>query len=401
MKALEGIRLLDLTHMLSGPYGAMLLSDMGTDTIKVEPPETGEGTRKLLASDPTYSLRGMGAYFLTLNRNKRSVCINLKSAEGLEIFYELVKKSDVVFDNFSVGVTERLKIDHEHLSAINPRIITCTLTGFGETGPDPHRPAFDQVIQGMGGGMSITGYEGGEPLRSGIPTGDLAGGLFAALGVLEAIVAREKTGRGQHIDVSMLDCQISLLNYMATMYLLSGINPEPLGNGHFVHVPYNTFRTKTHHIIIAVIFDSFWENLLEVIDVPELRAEKYRTQPGRYADREFINRRIEEVLVTNTAEHWLKLLEEKRIPCAPVQDFEHALNDPQIRARNMVVSVKHPEGGEAQMPGNPVKLSDTYEDTYSPPPLLGQHTDEVLGADGLVGLSAERLEELREAQVIQ
>lgn len=398
MKALERIVVLDLTHMLSGPYGTMLLADMGAQTIKIEPPGTGEGTRKLLADSSQFSLHGMGAYFLTLNRNKYSVGIDLKSPPGLAVFYEMVKIADVVFDNFSAGVTKRLKIDHETLAAINPRIITCSVTGFGETGPEPDRPAFDQVIQGMGGGMSITGYPGGEPLRAGIPIGDLGGGVFGAMGVLAALIARESTGRGQHVDISMLDCQVSLLNYMATMHFLSGEDPQPLGNGHFVHVPYNTFRTQTQHIIIAVIGDGFWNNLLEVIDLPELRREKYRTQPGRYQDRDFIHARIQEVLLTNTADFWLSALGGKRIPCAPVNRFSEALNDPQIRSRNMVVKVSHPLGAQVEMPGNPVKLSETHEDVYTPPPLLGQHTDHILAQK--LGYSDERLAVLRAARAI-
>ena len=398
MKGLEGIVILDLTHMLSGPYGTMLLADMGAHTIKVEPPGTGEGTRKLQADDPQHSLHGMGSYFLTLNRNKRSVCIDLKAPDGVALFYDLVKKADVVFDNFGVGVIKRLRIDHDILSRINPRIITCSVTGFGESGPEPGRPAYDQVVQGMGGGMSITGYPGGEPLRAGIPIGDLAGGMFGAMGVLEALVARQTTGRGQHVDVSMLDCQISLLNYMATMYSLSGIDPGPLGNGHFVHVPYNSFRTRTQYIIIAVIGDIFWQNLLEVIDDPELRREKYLTQPGRYGEREFINARIQEVLLSETADYWLKALRARRIPCAPVNRFSEALNDPQVRARNMVVRVRHPLGGDVEMPGNPVKLSDTFEDTYSAPPLLGQHTDDVLR--NMLDLDGVRIDALRASGVI-
>jgi len=398
MRALEGTVILDLTHMLSGPYGTMLLADLGATTIKVEPPGKGEGTRKLLAEDPAYSLNGMGAYFLTLGRNKKSVCIDLKSEKGLEVFYSLVQKADVVIDNFSVGVTKRLKIDHEALSEINPRIVTCTVSGFGETGPDPHRPAFDQVIQGMGGGMSITGFPDQPPVRSGIPIADLAGGSFGAMGVLAALLARERTGKGQHIDISMLDCQISLLNYMATMFFLSGENPGRLGNAHFVHVPYNTFKTRDQHIIIAVIFDSFWEKLLEVIEVPDLEIEKYKTQPGRFADRDFIERKLNEVLSTETSEYWLGALRAKRIPCAPVNSFDQSLNDEQIRFRNMVVSVEHPEGGTVEMPGNPIKMSETHEDVFDSPPLLGEHTDEILRQYGDLDESA--LEVLRREGVI-
>ncbi len=398
MKALEHLVIIDLTHMLSGPYATMLLADMGAQTIKIEPPGKGEITRTALADDPKYSKSGMGPYFLTLNRNKRSICIDLKAPEGLEILYGLVRSADIVIDNFSAGVTKRLKIDHDTLESVNPRIITCSVTGFGETGPETDRPAFDQVVQGMGGGMSITGEHDGHPLRAGIPIGDLGGGIFGALGVLAAVVARETTGRGQHVDVSMLDCQISLLNYMATMYLLSGINPERLGNGHFVHIPYNTFRTKTDFIIIAVIGDNFWKNLLEVIDAPELRNEKYLKQPGRFADRDLINAKIQEVLLSNTADHWLGKLREKRIPCAPVNEFSKALSDPQIVARNMVVTVRDGGGDEVRMPGNPIKLSKTHEDRFTYPPRLGEHTDEILVQR--LGYTKDRLADLKAKNVI-
>ena len=399
MKPLNGVRLLDLTHMLSGPYGAMLLADLGAETIKVEPPQSGEGTRKLLAKNPKFSMHGMGAYFLTLNRNKRSVCLDLKSDEGLSLFYDLVRQSDVVMDNFGAGVTERLGIDHASLAAINPRIISCSVTGFGSDGPDPYRPAFDQIIQGMSGGMSITGEEGGRPLRAGIPIGDLGGGMFGAMGILSALLARQQTGRGQHVDISMLDGQISLLNYMATMFSLSGENPGPLGNSHFVHVPYNTFETATRPIIIAVIFDNFWERLVDLVDIPEFRNEKYLTQPGRLEDRGFIQRKLQEVLLQRSAEEWLELLNESKIPAGPVNNFEQALNDVQVRHRNMVVEVEHPRGGVTEMPGNPVKFSETIAESFSPPPELGQDTDQVLRE--LLGIDSSRLDELRSKSVIK
>lgn len=399
MKTLEGILVLDLTHMLSGPYGAMLLADLGARTIKVEAPISGEATRHLLATSAEYSRQGMGAYFLTLNRGKESVCIDLKSDSGRDVFYDLVRKADVVFDNFSVGVTKRLKIDHETLAAINPGIITCSVSGFGETGPEPNRPAFDQVVQAMGGGMSITGFSGGEPARSGIPIGDLGGGMFGALGILSALVARGKHGRGQHIDVSMLDVQISLLNYMATMYLMSGIVPERMGNAHFVHVPYNTFKTQTGYIIIACIGDAFYEKLLDVIPHPALRQEKFKKQPGRFAECDLVNSIVQDALLNNTAEYWLNKLSAARIPCGPVNDFKQALLDPQIVARNMVVNVKLQSGETVSMPGNPIKLSAVKDEQFGPPPLLGEHTDSVLAE--LLGYDAERIAPLKAAGVIQ
>lgn len=398
MKALSGVRLLDLSHMLSGPYAGMMLADLGAETIKIEPPGQGEGTRCLLADDPEHSVGGMGAYFLTLNRNKKSVTLNLKTSEGLELFYDLVQRADIVLDNFSAGVTERLKISHRYLAAVNPRVITCTITGFGETGPDKDRPAFDMVAQAMGGGMSITGQPGGPPTRAGIPIGDLGGGLAGVIGVLAALVAREGSGRGQHVDISMLDVQISLLNYMATMYFLSGKVPDKLGNAHFVHVPYNTFPCQDGYIIVAVITDNFWRNLMALLEVPDLDTEENKGQPGRWKNQEVIDRRLSEVFQTNTQAHWLSKLQAARIPAAPVNGFAQALADPQILARHMVVSAPHPQGEAVQMPGNPIKLSDTAEETFTAPPLLGQHTAEVLSS--LLGLCESTLSELRRKGVI-
>ena len=268
-RALDGVRVLDLTHMLSGPYGSMILADLGAETIKVEPLQ-GEGTRKLLAKDVKNSLDGMGAYYLTLNRNKKSVAVDLKSEQGRAVFNRLVEKSDIVISNFGAGVPERLKIDYDSLSKINPRIITCTISGFGSDGPGSKRPAFDQVAQAMGGGMSITGMDENQPMRAGIPIGDLGGGMFGVMGVLAALYERERSGRGQHVDISMLDCQISMLNYMATMHFLSGENPYPIGNSHFVHVPYNTFTCSDGFIVIAVITDNFWQNLKKWSIAPHL-----------------------------------------------------------------------------------------------------------------------------------
>ena len=378
MKALSDLVVIDLTHMLSGPFGAMLLADLGARTIKVEPPGKGELTRGLLAKDPKNSLNGMGAYFLTLNRNKESICIDLKSGEGLALFYELVKKADIVLSNFSPGVTARLKIDYDELTKVNERIITCTVTGFGESGPAFKRPAFDMVAQGYGGGMSITGQEGAPPTRAGIPIGDLGGGMFSAVGMLAALHARERTGRGQHIDISMQDCQVSLINYMATMYFLSGEVPGAIGNAHFVHVPYNTYPTKDLWLIIAIITNEAWARFRDMMEIEELMDDAFDLQPGRLAAKEFIEEKISARLSQESCDFWLEKLAEVKIPCAPVNDLEHALNDVQVQARNMVVTVPHPDGGEVQMPGNPVKMSATDEDTYTSPPLLGQHTDDVL-----------------------
>ena len=396
--ALEHITVLDLTHMLSGPYGTMMLADLGARTIKVEPPVTGEGTRRLLEKDPHYARDGMGAYYLTLNRNKESVCIDLKSEAGKTVFMDLVRKADVVFDNFSVGVPARLGIDYASLAEVNPRIITCSVTGFGMTGPATQRPAFDQVVQAMGGGMSITGSPETGPLRSGIPIGDLGGGIFGCIGVLAAIAERDRTGRGQHVDISMLDAQISLLNYMATMHLMSGHVPEGIGNGHFVHVPYNSYPTADGHVIVACIGDGFFERFVAFIDLPELRKPEYVQQPVRYAAKAEIDALIGAEFRKHGTEYWLEKLREARIPCGPVNNFAQALSDPQVVARDMVVEVPLADGGQVRMPGNPVKLSGTPQRPYTTPPALGANTREVLR--DLVGYSDEQLARLNDQGVI-
>ncbi|MEK9650409.1 MAG: CoA transferase [Gammaproteobacteria bacterium] len=398
-KPLKGVRVLDLTHMLSGPYGAMILADLGCDIIKVEPPVSGEGTRRLLENDPNFSHNGVGAYFYTLNRNKRSTAIDLKSDAGLEIFYDLVKVSDVVISNFSAGVTSKLKIDYPALSKINSQIITCCVSGFGEEGPNYNRPAFDQIAQALGGGMSITGKNATEHVRAGIPIGDLGGGMFAVMGIQAALIARANNGYGQHVDISMLDCQISLLNYMATMYTMSGIIPEPIGNSHFVHVPYNTFLTKDYPIVIAAVGDQFWPRILKIFTHPDLQNEKYASAFERQKNKTLIEKILQEELQKHTSEHWLKHLEDEKIPCARVNNFEQALSDEQVLFRNMVVEIPHPLGGSVKVPGNPIKLSKNNEESFSHPPLLGEHTYQVLSE--LLNYSKEKIQDLEKNEIIK
>jgi crotonobetainyl-CoA:carnitine CoA-transferase CaiB-like acyl-CoA transferase len=396
-KPLAGIRVLDLTHMLSGPFCTMTLADLGADMIKVEP-LTGEGTRKLLATDPKNSIDGMGAYFITLNRNKRTMSIDLKSERGLALFYELVKESDVVINNFAAGVPSKLKIDYAHLSKVNPRIITCSITGFGESGPGSSRPAFDQVAQAYGGGMSITGEDAKQPVRAGIPIGDLGGGMFGIMGVMAAIIERSVSGVGQHVDISMLDVQVSLLNYMATMYFMSGEDPHPIGNAHFVHVPYNSYPTSNGHLVIAIITDNFWQNLKEVVNCSAFDDAKYDGQPGRLADKVFIDETLAAIFSQDTTENWLEKLNAKRIPVAPVNKFSQVFADEQVQFRNMVVECEHPNGQKTKAPGCPIKMSRNSEESFTPAPLLGQHTDELMR--DILGYGEGDVKTLKEQGVI-
>ena len=396
-QALAGVRVLDLTHILSGPFATMTLADLGAEVIKIEP-LGGEQTRRLLANDPKHSIDGMGAYFINLSRNKKSVAVDLKSEAGKKLFYQLVEKADIVIDNFSVGITEKLEIDYPALSKINPRIITCSITGFGSTGPGKQRTAFDQVVQAYGGSMSVTGDDPGKPMRAGLPIADLGGSLFGLVGLLTALYEREKSGQGQHVDIAMLDGQIAMMSYMATMYFLSGENPGPIGNSHFVHVPYNSFNTSDGSIVIAVIMDHFWTGLLDVLECEELRKPEYDGQPGRLANKSYIEGRVAEIFSGNTSAHWLAKLEEKRIPCAPVNTFSQALSDTQVEYRNMVVDISHPNGQTTKAAGNPVKLSRNSEEHFEPAPLLGQHTSVVL-TDWL-GLSDSEISTLREEGIV-
>ena len=397
-KPLGNVKVLDLTHMLSGPYGGMILADLGCDVIKIEPPIKGEGTRRLLENDPNYSVNGMGAYFYTLNRNKKSVAIDLKKDEGLKIFYRLVEKADVVLSNFSAGVTKKLKIDFDTLQKKNPRIITCTVSGFGESGPNFQRPAFDQIAQALGGGMSITGLSAQEPMRAGIPIGDLGGGMFAVMGIQAALIDRVSTGIGQNVDISMLDCQISMLNYMATMQTMSGIIPEPIGNSHFVHMPYNSFLTKDYPIVIAAVGDQFWPRLLKIFKNPELQDPIYETAFERQKDKQKLESVIQKELLKENSDYWLEELEKESVPCARVNNLEQAIHDEQAQHRNMLVDVPHPEGGSAKIPGNPIKLSSVDKEEFLAPPLLGEHTKDIL--KDWLDFSIEELMELDSQQVI-
>tara|TARA_B110000305_G_scaffold94037_1_gene105953 strand:+ start:6633 stop:7853 length:1221 start_codon:yes stop_codon:yes gene_type:complete len=398
-KPLEGIKVLDLTHMLSGPYGGMILADLGCEVIKIEPPVKGEATRRLLENDPDYSFNGMGAYFYTLNRNKKSLALDLKNPDGLHVFYQLIKKADVVLSNFSAGVTAKLKIDFKELKKINPKIITCTVSGFGETGPNYQRPAFDQIAQALGGGMSITGLSASEPMRAGIPIGDLGGGMFAVMGIQAAIISRATSGEGQHVDISMLDCQISMLNYMATMQTMSGIVPTPIGNSHFVHMPYNSFATKDYPIVIAAVGDQFWPRLLKIFTNPELQDSKYITAYERQKDKEKLEKIMQAELLKEPSDYWLNRLEAESVPCARVNNLEQAINDEQINYRNMMVDVPHPAGGSAKVPGNPIKLSSVESEEFLAPPLLGEHTKEVLME--WLGYSEEELKEMDNLKIIE
>ena len=360
--------------MLAGPYTTMILADLGAEVVKIEQPKIGDITRNLLKDDPKYSLDGIGAYHLTLGRNKKSVELDLKSEDGAKLFKELVSVADVVVDNFSQGVTKRLGIDHQSLKKVNPKIITCSISGFGDT--EVNRPAYDNLIQGYAGAMSITGKDKDNPVKSGIPIADLGAGLYAVIGILSAIQSREKSDTGEHVDISMLDTQVSLLTYMATMHFLSGENPEPIGNQHMNHVPFNSYKTSDGFIQIGVVAEDFWPSLIKALDLRKLDTEENKSRIGRLKNRENIDEAVQEVFITNTTEHWLKILQEHRVPCGPINTLSETFEDADLLKRNMIVEVLQDSGASVKMPGNPVKISN-HDEEFRRSPKLGEHTSEI------------------------
>ena len=360
--------------MLAGPYTTMILADLGAEVVKIEQPKTGDITRNLLKDDPKYSLDGIGAYHLTLGRNKKSVELDLKSEDGSRLFKELVSVADVVVDNFSQGVTKRLGIDHQSLKKVNSKIITCSISGFGDT--DVNRPAYDNLIQGYAGAMSITGTDKDNPVKSGIPIADLGAGLYAVIGILSAIQSREKSDSGEHVDISMLDTQVSLLTYMATMHFLSGENPEPIGNQHMNHVPFNSYKTSDGFIQIGVVAENFWPSLIKALDLRQLDTEENKVRIGRLKNRENIDEAVQEVFITNTTDHWLKILQEHRVPCGPINTLSETFQDADLLKRNMIVEVLQDSGASVKMPGNPIKISN-HDEEFRRSPKLGEHTSEI------------------------
>ncbi|ETW93850.1 MAG: hypothetical protein ETSY2_50710 [Candidatus Entotheonella gemina] len=394
-RPLTGIRVLDLSQFLAGPYGSMVLGDLGADVLKIEIPGKGDGSREM----PPHFIHGQSGYFLSMNRSKKSMTLNLKSDDGLKIFYDLVRQSDVVYDNFRPGILERLRIDYDTLKAINPRIISASVSGYGQTGPLKDRPAFDLVVQAMGGIMSYTGPLGGEPVRMGAPMGDLAGGIFAAHGVLAALYQRERTGEGRRVDVALLDSQIALLIYRAVYYFLAGEVAVPAGSGHVSAVPIGAFKTQDIHIVIDANGDKFWRALCEAIERPEWAGDpRFADRAGRLQHVDELMALLQEIFVTRPGDEWIERLEAAGVPCGPINTVDRALSDPQVLARNMIVDATSPAYGTVKLTGSPIKFHGTDDAQYHAPPALGEHAEEVL-TDWL-GLSAERVQALREQGVI-
>ncbi len=391
---LSDIRILDLSLIMAGPYCTLILGDLGAEVIKIERPGVGEGARGV----PPHYFEGESAYFIAMNRNKKSMTLDLKSAKGKEIFYGLAKSSDVVVDNFRPGVVKKLGVDYDTLKKINPRIICCSISGYGETGPLKDRPAFDLIIQARGGVMSYTGEPGRMPARMGAPMGDLAGGLFAANGILAALYERERTGRGQRIDISLLDCQISLLTYRAQYYFVGNEIAQPVGSGHTSIHPIRAFKTKTFDIVIDCNMQNIFAELCDAIGASDMAVDpKFCSRENRLENKDELYDILEKVFLSKTGEEWLELLD-KRIPIGPINTIDKALSDPQILSRNMVVEVDYGNEKKLKILGNPIKMSEVDQEVFKVPPRLGEHAEQIL--EEILGYSPEEIEELRQGKVI-
>ena len=371
---LKGLLVLDLTRVLVGPYCTMVLSDLGARVIKVEAPEIGDDSRKF---GPF--IEEQSAYFMSLNRGKESIALNLKNEEDKKIFERILAKADILVENFKPGTLEKWGYGWNNLKDKYPKLIYASASGFGQTGPMKELPAYDMVVQGMGGLMSVTGQPNSEPTRVGTSIGDITAGLFTAIGVNAALFDRTKTGKGSHIDVSMLDCQIAILENAIARYLSKGEIPQPMGSRHPSIAPFEAFKTKDSHIIIAAGNEKLFQGMCEVLNCDSYKQEKFKDNQSRNKNIDELKVIIESKLKDKTTEDWVSLFTEKKIPCGPIYNIKEAVENPQIEFRNMIVSANHNKIGKFKMAGNPIKMSN-YEDksTRGEIPDLDQHRDKIL-----------------------
>ncbi len=395
MLPLEKLKVLDLTQVMAGPFCCQVLADMGADVTKIEPPETGDQTRRAMG----FRMKGEDtAAFIAINRNKKSMTLNLKEDEAREIFYRLVREADVVVENFRPGVTRKLGVDYETLKEINPRVIYASVSGFGQTGPYATRPGYDLIAQGMSGVMSVTGEPGGPPAKCGVPIGDLSAGLFCAFGILAAYIAREETGRGQYVDTSLFEGPLAFSIWETAELWATGRIPQPFGSAHRLTAPYQALRTRDGYINVGANNQRLWSRLCNAIGREELiEDERFQTNPDRMANRAELAEELERTLEEKDTDEWMEILLEAGFPAAPIYNYRQVFEDPHTHAREMMVEVEHPVEGTVKVLGIPVKLSETPGKIRRPAPLLGEQTEETLMG---LGYSREEIADLRERKVI-
>ncbi len=390
-KPLAHVKVLDLTRVLAGPYCTMVLQDLGARIIKIERPGSGDDSR-------TFGpfLRDISLYFASVNRGKESLSLNLKSTEGKAILEALVKEADVLIENYRPGTMEKLGLGYEALAALNPRLIYAAASGFGHTGPDSKRPAYDILAQARGGVMSITGWPDSEPTRVGLSFGDLAASLFTAVGINAALYARERTGVGQKIDVAMLDCQVALLENALVRYQVDGTSPQPLGHRHPTITPFQAVRASDAYLVIGVGNEVLWQRFCQAVGQPEMAGDpRFVTNRDRCENVEDLNEWLTDVFATKTVAEWLAILDAAEIPSAPINDVGRVMADPQILARDMVVDLDDPNLAGVKLAGNPIKMTHVPETgTRGAVPEVGEHTEPILRE--WLGYSAEQVARLRE-----
>ena len=393
---LQGVRVIDLTRILAGPYCTMMLGDLGAEVIKIEAPGRGDDTRHW---GPPFTESGEAAYFMCVNRNKRSLTLNLKSERGLEILKDMISQGDVLVENFKAGTLSRWGLDYESLQELRPGLIYCTVTGYGYTGPYSSRPGYDFIVQAMGGFMSINGPKEGDPHRAGVAIADISAGMFAASAVLAALYARERTGEGQRIDMALLDSQIAVLTYAASNYFVSGETPARHGNAHPNIVPYQSFTARDGQFAFAAGNDSQWEKFCGAVDRPQwLHDERFRTNSARVQNRDLVAAALDDLFVTRDAAHWLALCEQIGLPAGPINSIDRVFEDAQVQAREMRVTAQHSEDGDVPLLNSPLRIPTAPTSIRRAPPTLGEHTEEVLAE--MFGLDAASVAALRQEGVV-
>lgn len=392
--ALTGVKVLDLTRVLAGPFCTMVLADLGAEVIKIEVPETGDDSR----SFPPF-IKGESTYFMSLNRGKKSLTLNLRHPKGKTILKDLAKRVDVLIENYRPGTMKKLGMDYPVLSVENPRLIYAAVSGFGQNGPYKDKPAYDFIVQGMGGVMGLTAHPGGQPTRVAVGIGDMTAGLFAAIGILSALRERDVSGRGQMVDVAMLDCQVSLMENPLVRYLATGEVPRPIGNTHPTANPMGAYPTKDGNLIIAVGNDSLWKTFCHSIGKEEwIQDERFLSNAKRTENIAQLGELLAQLFRSRNTTEWIELLEKTGIPCGPINSVDQVAHDPNVAFREMIVSVPHPTAGEVKMSGVAIKMSRTPGGIASSPPRLGEHNHEVL--KNFLGYSLERIETLEKEEVI-
>ncbi|RDW17519.1 CoA transferase [Oceanobacillus arenosus] len=391
---LDGIRVLDLSRVYAAPAGTMLLGDLGADVIRVEPPQGSDSMREW---GPF--VNGESTYYFSANRNKRSITLNLKKEKGKDTFLDLVKQSDIIVENFKTGTLERLGLSYDYLASINNRIIMCSVTGFGHTGPYKSDPGFDPVIQAMSGLMDVTGPKDGEATKVGVPISDILTSNYVTISILAALRMRDLTNKGQHIDLSLLDIQVSSLANVSSSYLNAGTISKRLGNSHNNVTPYQVFETRDYPIMLCAGSNGLFQKLCDVLGHPEWKADpKYCTNDRRKENEEELVNKLQAILMMKTVDEWISLLQNAKIPAGKVNSVEQAFDDAQVQARDAVEVLKHPFVGEVKVTKNPMRFSDLNITSRYAPPLLGEHTDEVLSS--VLGLSDAEIEELKKTGII-